>query len=226
MSEGKATAASEATPVKPKKAFPTPIRKKGGRALGDRSLTVAEKAEAAALWRAGDVTLAQLSERFKKRPETFSKLFARMGIEKGSGAAAAMKRAEEVVTAKAVSEIEQTLHRIAKVKEDHYKMSQMMAVMVFKEIQQAKIAELDIGKLKDTMMVFKLASDVIAHSRKELFQILNVEKHEQKEDESDLPDLTVRELTQDEIGQLQDAPLDDDDDLGAGMLDLDAEDDE
>lgn len=225
MTEPKDKPAAEA-PAKPKKAFPTTIRKKGGRAVGDRSLTVGEKAEAAALWRAGDVTLAQLSERFKKRPETFSKLFARMGIEKGSGAAAAMKRAEEAVAAKAVSEVEETLKRIAKVKEDHYRMSQMLAVQVFREIQQARAAELDVGKLKDAMAVYKLASEVIGQSRKELFQILNVEKHEQKEDESDLPDLMVRELTQDEIGQLQSSPMDGDDDLGGEMLDLDSDDDE
>lgn len=203
----------------------TPEDKKpkvGGRKPGAKSLTVSQKAEAAALWRAGSVTLDDLAKKFKKRPETFSRLFARMGIEKGSGAAAALKKAEEAIAAHAVSEVEETLKRIAQVKESHFKMSQHVAVMAFREIQQAKAAELDIGKLKDVMAVYKTLSEIVGNSRKELFAILNVEKHESREDLDDLPDLTVRELTQGEIAQLRDAPNEDPDglDLGDGMLEL------
>lgn len=196
--------------------------KVGGRKPGAKSLTVAQKAEAAALWRSGSVTLEDLAAKFKKRPETFSRLFARMGIEKGSGAAAALKKAEEAIAARTATDAEETLKRIAQVRDAHFKMSQNLAVMAFREIQQAKAAELDVGRLKDVMSVYKMASDVIASSRKELFDILNVEKHEKSEEFDDLPDLTVRELTQSEIGQLQQASLDGDDgaDLGVGMMEL------
>lgn len=206
---------------------PTPVEKAkpkvGGRKPGAKSLTVSQKAEAAALWRSGSVTLDDLAKRFKKRPETFSRLFARMGIEKGSGAAAALKKAEAAIAAKTATDAEETLKRIAKVKDDHFRMSQSLATMVFREILQSKTAELDIGRLKDVMAVYKMASEVIGNSRKELFAILNVEKHDAAVDLDDLPDLTVRELTQEEIGQLRDTPIDDPEglDLGDGMLELD-----
>jgi hypothetical protein len=194
----------------------------GGRKPGAKSLTVSQKAEAAALWRAGSVTLDDLAKKFKKRPETFSRLFARMGIEKGSGAAAAMKKAEEAIAAKTLTDTEETLKRISQVKDTHFRMSQQLAVMAFREITQAKAAEVNVGGLKDVMAVYKMASDVIGNSRKELFEILNVEKHDASSELDDLPDLMVRELTNDEVLQLQGTP--EEDELGADMIDL--EDDE
>lgn len=199
------------------------ITKKAGRGPA-KNLTGAQKAEAVALWRAGEITLEGLSKKFKKRPETFSRMFTRMGITKGSGAAAAIKKAEELVAERVVSDTELTLQRISEVRESHYTMSRHLAKLAFREIINAKNAELDVGKLKDVMAVYKMASDVIGNSRKELFDLLNAEKYEKAEDIDNLPDLTVRELTNDEIEQLHSSPIDDgmdEDDLGGGMLDLD-----
>lgn len=199
------------------------IPKKAGRGPA-KNLTGAQKAEAVALWRAGEITLEGLSKKFKKRPETFSRMFTRMGITKGSGAAAALKKAEELVAERVVSDTELTLQRIAEVRESHFTMSRHLAKLAFREIINAKNAELDVGKLKDVMTVYKMASDVVANSRKELFDLLNVEKHEQADEIDNLPDLTVRELTTNEIEQLHASPMDgddDEDDLGADMLDLD-----
>lgn len=204
----------------------TPKKGPGGRTAGSKSLTTAQKAEAAALWRSGSVTLEDLAKKFKKRPETFSRLFSRMSIEKGSGVAAAMKKAEDAIATRALTDVEETLKRIATVRDSHFRMSQALAIMAFKDIQQAKAGALDVGKLKDVMAVYKMASDVIGNSRKELFAVLDVEKHEKDKELDELPELTVRELTQSEVNQLTDAPIDDLDgeSLGAGMLDLDDED--
>ena len=144
-----------------------------------------------------------------------------MGIEKGSGAAAAVKKAEEAIAAKVATDAEETLKRIAQVKDSHFKMSQALAVMAFRELQQAKTAGLDVGSLKDAMAVYKLASDVVGNSRKELWSVLNVEKHEASGDMDDLPELTVRELSQSEINDLRATPDDDGIDAGATMIDLD-----
>lgn len=200
-------------------------RKPTGRKPGAKSLTVRQKAEAAALWRSGSVTLEDLSKKYGKRTETFSRLFKRMGIEKGSGAAAAVKKAEEAITARVVSDIEETMKRISNVKESHFRMSQALAVMAFRDIQQAKAAGLDIGKLRDVMSVYKMAGEIVGNSRKELYEILDVAKHDKEKEDDDLPDLTVRELTQGEVDQLRDVVPDDADgaDLGEGMLDLDEE---
>ena len=86
---------------------------------------------------------------------------------------------------------------------------------------RARQANLDLGSLKDVMTTLKLAGDVIGGARKELFEILNVEKHEKTESFDELPELVVRELTGNEIGQLQLAAEEDlelENDVGAEML--------
>ena len=189
-----------------------------------RRLTPSQKAEAAALWRAGTVTLEDLGKRFKKRPEAFSRLFKRMGIEKGSTSDSVEKRVKRIeaeVEARIVSSVDETLRRIAATKEDHYRYSQGIAKLVWAELVRARQAGIDIGSLKDVMATLKLAGDVIGGARKELFEVLDVEKHSKTVDLDDLPELTVRELTQSEIGQLRTASTDDmgiDEDAGADML--------
>lgn len=209
------------TTPEPKRVMPV-----GGRPAGARSLTTKQKAEAVAAWREGSTTLEELGKKFKKRPETFSRLFKRMGVEKGSGAAAALKRAEEAAAERMVSDVEETLKRIAQVKDSHFKMSQAIAIMAFREVQRAKAAELDVARLKDAMTTYKLLSDIVGNSRKELFEILNVVKHDANSEHDDLPDLTVRELTQNEVETLRSASSDDglDGDMGTEMLDLDDDD--
>lgn len=184
---------------------------KGGRTVGTRTLKPKEKAEAVALWRGGGVTLDDLATKFKRRPETFSRMFKKMGITKGSGVVEAAKAMEEAAVKAVVSETEETLRRIRATKDEHFRMSNGLAKLAWAEIVRARQAGIPLDKLKDIMATLKIASDVIGNSRKELFEILNVEKHDKIIDEDELPELTVRELTSNEVQQLQQAPdLDDD----------------
>lgn len=188
-----------------------------------RGLTVAQKAEAVALWRSGDYTLEMLAKKFGKRREQFSRLFKRMGIEKGSGVAAATAKAVEAAEARASRDTEEVLQKIAKIKEQHLRMSTDIAKLAYAEILRARQAGLDMGTLKDVMATLKAAGEIVANARKEAYVVLDVEKHEKDEDLESLPELTVRELTNDEITQLQQAPGDDglDDDMGELGDDLD-----
>lgn len=186
------------------------------------NLTPRQRAEAAALWRSGTVTLQDLSARFGKRPETFSRLFARMGIEKGTAveaasAAAAASAVAAAVEEKVRTELDETLDRIRKVKERNYSMSQMLAQMAFQDVHKARSAGIDVGSLRKTMAVYKMAAEVLSITRKEAYDLLNVPKMEAMEDIDDLPDLTVRELTQNEVNQLRDSPVTDD--MGEGLPD-------
>lgn len=185
-------------------------------------LTPAERAEAAALFRSGTVTLEDLSKKFKKRPEAFSRLFKRMGIEKGSVAVEAAKKVEEAAEIHVVTDLQETLRKIKKTKDDHYKMAQGLAMIAWQEIARARTAGVALETLKDTMVTLKLAGDVIANSRKELFSVLNVEKHDQDADLDELPELTVRELTNNEIDQLKNQVRDDD--MGGDIPELSDED--
>lgn len=184
------------------------------------NLTPRQRAEAVSLWRSGTVTLADLSKKFGKRPETFSRMFTKMGIEKGTDVATASAEATTAAVADAMasavkSQLDETLDRIHKVKERHYSMSQMLAQMAFQDVQRARASGMDVGELRKTMAVYKMAAETLAITRREAYDLLNVPKHEQSEEMDDLPDLTVRELTQNEVDALRDAPQDDD--MGTGL---------
>lgn len=200
-------------------------KKPSGRKPGSRPLTVAQKAEAIALWRSGSVTLEDLSKKFGKRPEAFSRLFKRMGIEKGSTLAESAKKLESVVEARTLTDLEETLKKIAATKDEHFKMSSGLARLAWSELVRARQAGTDIAGLKDLMVTLKLAGDVIGNARKELFAVLNVEKHEQTPDLDELPELTVRELTQAEVTDLSRQGLEDDMGLDGVGLDMMPDDD-
>lgn len=195
-------------------------KKTAGRPHGVRPLTASQKAEAIALWRSGSVTLEILSKKYGKRPEAFSRLFKKLSIEKGSSLTEAAKRLEAEIETRVVSDLDETLRRITATKDEHYRMSSGLAKLVWSELVRARQAKTDIGALKDVMMTIKLASDVVGNARKELFAILNVEKHDESSELEDLPELTLRELTGIEISQLQQQATDDMglDGAGADMM--------
>jgi DNA-directed RNA polymerase subunit F len=188
------------------------------------TLTVHQKAEAIALWRSGAVTLAQLSEKFKKRPETFSRMFTRMGVSKGSTLTDAAAKLEKKIEERVLSETEQTLKRLSAAKLEHFNYANGLSRIAWGQLRKAVEEKIDIASLKDVMATLKLAGDVIGNSRKELFAVLNAEKYDAIEEYDDLPELTVRELTGNEIEQIQHQPIDDmglDSDPGALMLPAD-----
>jgi hypothetical protein len=192
--------------------------RKNHQPLKGAHLTPSQKAEAAALWRAGSVTLDDLAKRFNKRPETFSRLFKRMNIKKGEAALEVARRAAEVVEQQLTNSVEEHARKIAKVRDEHERMSSGIAKLAWTEIVRARQANLDIGKLKDTMTVLKLASDIVGQARKEMWAILNVEEADKSREMEDLPELLVRELTPDEATQL--AAQSQEDELGGDLDDV------
>jgi len=186
-----------------------------------RKLTVSQRAEAAALWRTGSFTLEDLSKKFKKRPEAISRMLKAMGALKGEGALEAAKKIADTIEARTLTSAEETMKKIAATKDEHFRMSRGLAALAWSELVRARNEKLDIAQFKDLMMTLKLAGDVIGNARKELFEILNVERYDKEQDFDDLPELTVRELTGGEISQLQttvDDSLDLETDMGERML--------
>lgn len=182
--------------------------------VGTKNLTASQRAEAVLLWRAGQVTLEDLAKKFKRRPETFSRMFKRMGIEKGSAVAEQAEKMAKAAETAALNDVEVTLSRIAKARDEHYQMSSSLAKIAWSEIVRVKKAGLPIESLKDTMATLKMAGEIVGNSRKELFEVLNVAKHEAAGSIEDLPELTVRELSSEDIEQLQQSQPIDDDTLG------------
>lgn len=190
-----------------------------------RKLTISQKAEAVSMWRTGSVTLEDLARKFKKRPETFSRLFKAMGIEKGSGAEEATKRIVERAEERIVNKTAETLRKIEEAKQRHIAWADGIARLTWAEISKVRAAGTALSDVKDNILTLKIASEVMSNSRKEIYTLMEVEKHEKTQEMDDLPELTVRELTPNEVIQLRDQSIEDDDmlgelpdELGEGMM--------
>lgn len=191
-------------------------RKKGS--VGVRKLTVAQKAEIAALYNSGTCSVADLAKQFDKAPSTITLVIKTMGIKKGGGVEEATRKITEQIEQRALTDLEVVMQKIVKAKEEFYVMNNALAKMVWNEIRQEKSKESpDLGRLKDAMTTLKIASDLIGNSRKEVYALLNVERFDEERSHDELPELTVRELTGTEIKQLQ-LQSNDDDDLGGSMM--------
>lgn len=197
--------------TKPKTGFQPGPNPKGGRRKGSKALTPAEKAEAVALWRSGNVTLADLEKKLKRRPETFSRLFKAMDVKKGEAAAEVQEKIAQKVEARMLNDAEETASKIAKAKDEHYRMSSGIAKLAWSEIARARAENKPIASLKETMQTLQLAASTIAKSREEVWKVLQIEKFEEEDDDGNLPELVIRELTTDEVKDMQAAPAPGDD---------------
>jgi hypothetical protein len=185
-------------------------------------LTASQKGEAIALWKSGTVTLEDLAVRFNKRRETMGKMLKAAGAVKGSDAADIAAKAAAAVETRLLGDVEVHMQRIAQAKEQHFKMTDGLAKLAWSEIVRARQGGVDIAGLKDLMQTLKLAGDVIGGARKELWVVLGIEEYDNSKDLEDLPELTVRELSQDEVTEL--ASKADIDEMGGEMVpDLPAE---
>lgn len=181
---------------------------------------MAQKAEAVALWRSGEVTLDDLAARYKKRPETFSRMFKDMGITKGEAAREHQAKVAAVVETQLLKDAEVLAARIAKLKEQAFLRADGLAKLIWNEIVKAQQANKGFESIRGSMQALNLAAATLGKIREEQYLILQVEKHDLEDEDDTLPDLTVRELTLDEIAQLNDAPAPDDDELGMGGDDV------
>lgn len=194
-----------------------PKRKRGKPV--NRKMTPAQKAEAVAMWRSGEYTLDQLATKFKRRPETMSRLFTEMGIKKGEAAAEHQAKVAKELETRMLNDIAEQAHRIAKVKEEHFKMADALGKLVWQEIVACKKAGKSIEKLRGTMHTLQMASSTLGNVRGELYRILQIDKFDEKKEDEDLPELTVRELTDDETKALQSEAAANEDELGLGDID-------
>ena len=196
-----------------------------GRTAGARSLTPSQKAEAAALWRTGETTLDQLAKKFSKRPETFSRLFKEMGISKGEAAVEHQKKVAQAVETQLLKDSETIAHQIATTKARYTQWINGLGNRVVRVISEQTARGAKLEAVKGEIQTLNLAVATLSKVREEMYVLLQVEKHDNQVDDDELPELTVRELTQKEVLDLQGASVSDGLDVDDSMLDDDLADD-
>lgn len=167
-----------------------------------RKMKPKEWAEAETLWESGNVTLKELSERFKMVEETFSRHFARIGIKKGSKAALASEKVREGVLKTMVDDATVLSTRIRETKEEHYKLSSLLVKLASNEILQAKRDGQPYESKLNNIKALDLAMNVIKKGREERWAVLGLDDPNSVNDD-ELPELMINEMTAAQIEDMQ-----------------------
>lgn len=183
-----------------------------------KQLSPSEKAEAIALWKAGTVTLDQLSDRFHRDRSTFVRLFNSEDVTKGENREALDRKAEEAVASTAVTDAITRSNRIRETKEDHYTFAKFLQKanqnILVKALQEKRSIGTEIANISAINKIAQTAKII----REERFALLDL--NDQSAGEGDeLPELVLKMLTDDEIKSMQNSAVGSDDDMdGLGAI--------
>lgn len=193
-----------------------------------RHLTPAEKAEAISLWKLGDVTIEQLSEKFGKDRSTFLRLFNDAGVAKGEMAKAHAEKIAEKIEKDSVDDAAVLAERIRETKENSYKLAKAIERKIAAEMIDAQAKKLPISSKLMDFKALKEASQALRVTREERYAVLGILDGE-KDTEDDIPELQIKELSKQEIEEIQRHALEEannDEDLDIPDVDLDENSDE
>lgn len=165
-------------------------------------LTPKQWAEAEALWESGEVTLTDLAAKFGKHQSNFSRHFDKLSIKRGSKAEAHKREVAKAVTAASIDEVSVTAARIRETKEDHYKMAAGLGKLIWSEILTAKQGGNPVSVATANLKALDIAASALKKVREERWSILGLDKSDFI-DEDGLPELTIMELTAEQLEALR-----------------------
>lgn len=180
-------------------------------------MTIAQWAEAEALWESGQVTLADLGKRFDKAEETFSRYFKKKGISKGSKREALVEKVKDEVSKAIIDDATVLAQRIRETKEEHYQMARALGKLTWREVLNAQKDGNSLAGATPEFKALKEAATVLKIVREERWAVLGLDNPD-TENDANLPELIIAELTADQIENMQ---QEQESELGLQSLDLD-----
>jgi nucleotidyltransferase/DNA polymerase involved in DNA repair len=182
-------------------------------------LNAAKRAEAIAIWRAGTMTLEELAKKFKVNKRTLTRLFEREGVKKNENEENTKKIVEDALEANLKKEAAIYAERVKDTKEEHYKMSNTLAKLVFSKVVKVEKEGKAVSTIAGDVKALQLAMATIRMAREERYATLGIRADDVAEDKP-LPDLIIQELSVEDIQEMSkgnmvnDDELDFDDNLG------------
>ncbi|WP_323016466.1 hypothetical protein [Castellaniella sp.] len=165
-------------------------------------MTTTERAEAVALWAAGEATLLELAKKYGKDISTIKSLMSREGVKKGQAVEERKEVVQEAIQQRIASEAEEIAKRVVETKEDHYKMASGLAKLIWNEIAEARKNEKPIATAYHNVKTLKTAADALKTLRDERYTLLGIRADEDDGDKTP-PELVVKELTVKDIQEMQ-----------------------
>lgn len=166
-----------------------------------KKLSVKEWTEIEELWASGEVTLAELAEKFGMNASYLSQALAKRGIEKGSKADLYKEKYVEAIEEELVSDAAMNIRRIKETKDEHYQYSRTIAKLIYARVAQAVRDAVPVSTAKDDILTLKNAMSALQLARVDRWAITGLDKEPDAGDE--IPVLPIEEFTDEEIKQLQ-----------------------
>ncbi|AMB48275.1 hypothetical protein [Methylobacterium sp. AMS5] len=191
-------------------------------ASGEKRLTPAEWAQIKELWELGTAEVNEICSRYGVKPASLRKRFLRYGVKKGSRAhelatatAAAAKTtataAAPVPAAKTAEQLSaERKHLIEKVRKEHTGYANNLVRAAMGRLADAQRHGRAFSTEDGNLKTIERAMKIVRMGRLEIFDLLNA--HDEV-DENELPELSIRNLTDEQIKALREKQEEDDGDL-------------
>lgn len=170
-----------------------------------KRLKPSEYAEAISLWELGEVTVEDLEKKFGMRASSWASYFSRNKVKKGSRAKELAEKTKAAVNAAVNLDAELRAKRAFDTKNETYRVTEMLRKLVAATIVEARTKGHPIGSVQNDLKAIKEAAAAIKICREEAFAVLGITIDGEK-DKEDIPELTIKQLTPEQITQLQKAP--------------------
>lgn len=172
-------------------------------------LTTSQWKRMGMLYELGEATLKELSEKYGPRQEHISRRLKKMGFKRHARVKEQSKKVEKAFEKAIDDDAKLWADRIKKTREEHYEQITTLNRLAITEIALAKQEGRAFATVEPNLKAIQRAVAINKTTREERYSILGLDN----EDESDdLPELTIRDLTEaevDDIRQAQEAKVGD-----------------
>jgi hypothetical protein len=176
-------------------AAPAPKKEKAYRMMTER-----QRREACELFARGERTLEQLAKKYGVTVSAIQKLFSKRGIKKGMKIEETAAKVAQALDRKTVDEVNETVERTKKTREDTYKLASAIASLVGQTIHKAREDGRSMSTTTGEMRALRFAAETVKLTGEIRFNALGIDPLENG-DIADLPELRVSELTAEDIAQ-------------------------
>lgn len=141
----------------------------------------------------GDVTKAQLQERFKTKK-----------LRRGQAIDEYNQKLQQELQRQAEEDAKLLAERIRETREFHYKTATNIAVLAWAELTAAKKNGLAMSTTKPNVVALGEAMKVMKIAREERYAVLGLDREQEDEDQNEgLPELMVHEMTAEQVDQVR-----------------------
>lgn len=174
--------------------------------ISGKRLSAAQRREVCDLYAGGKMKVTALAEKYGVTKSAISQLLKKHGVTWASRVVEEAKAEIESVGREKPPERDPTFAdrrqaRIEQTREESYNWMRMLAMKSLRVMAEAERTGAPIATLKETIRVYRMEADLLAVSSKMRLEVLEAHEHI---DEADLPQIVIRDLTEDDIASDED----------------------